>query len=130
MSTLRTNALEGVDAKNSITIVAGVGNVTTTNVQSGIAKAWVHGSASAGLTGSFAISSGVDNGTGDYSYNLTNPVESDENSVFVMSPRSSSDRAGPAIFSTTSRFIVHVFDISSESLVDSGVNVTVHGNLA
>jgi hypothetical protein len=33
MSTLRTNALEGVDAKNSITIVAGAGNVTTTNVQ-------------------------------------------------------------------------------------------------
>ena len=30
MSTLRTNALEGVDAKNSITIVAGAGNITTT----------------------------------------------------------------------------------------------------
>ena len=29
MSTLRTNALEGVDAKNSITIVAGAGNITT-----------------------------------------------------------------------------------------------------
>ena len=36
MSTLRTNALEGVDAKNSITIVAGAGNVTTTNVQEGL----------------------------------------------------------------------------------------------
>ena len=41
MSTLRTNALEGVDAKNSITIVAGAGNVTTTNVQQGICKCWV-----------------------------------------------------------------------------------------
>ena len=38
MSTLRTNALEGVDAKNSITIVAGAGNITTTNVQEGLAK--------------------------------------------------------------------------------------------
>ena len=40
MSTLRTNALEGVDAKNSITIVAGAGNITTTNVQEGLNKAW------------------------------------------------------------------------------------------
>jgi hypothetical protein len=38
MSTLRTNALEGVDAKNSITIVAGAGNITTTNVQQGLPK--------------------------------------------------------------------------------------------
>ena len=42
MSTLRTNALEGVDAKNSITIVAGAGNITTTNVQEGLAKLWCH----------------------------------------------------------------------------------------
>ena len=41
MSTLRTNALEGMDAKNSITIVAGAGNITTTNVQEGLTKAWV-----------------------------------------------------------------------------------------
>ena len=40
MSTLRTNALEGVDAKNSITIVAGAGNITTTNVQEGLTKGW------------------------------------------------------------------------------------------
>jgi hypothetical protein len=40
MSTLRTNALEGVDAKNSITIVAGAGNITTTNVQEGLCKAY------------------------------------------------------------------------------------------
>ena len=40
MSTLRANALEGVDAKNSITIVAGAGNITTTNVQEGLAKVW------------------------------------------------------------------------------------------
>ena len=41
MSTLRTNALEGMDAKNSITIVAGAGNVTTMNVQEGLAKVWI-----------------------------------------------------------------------------------------
>ena len=40
MSTLRTNALEGVDAKNSITIVAGAGNITTTNIEQGLAKVW------------------------------------------------------------------------------------------
>ena len=48
MSTLRTNALEGVDAKNSITIVAGAGNITTTNVQEGLCKAWVNFDGTAG----------------------------------------------------------------------------------
>ena len=49
MSTLRTNALEGVDAKNSITIVAGAGNITTTNVQEGLCKSWVFGGEDASL---------------------------------------------------------------------------------
>ena len=74
MSTLRTNALEGVDAKNSITIVAGAGNITTTNVQEGLCKSWaakqIDGTA---LLDSFNMSSIDDDGTGDYGLNYTNP---------------------------------------------------------
>jgi len=76
MSTLRTNALEGVDAKNSITIVAGAGNITTTNVQDGLAKAWARSESDATIQDnqSINVSSGTDHGTGDYSYALTSAM--------------------------------------------------------
>ena len=81
MSTLRTNALEGVDAKNSITIVAGAGNVTTTNVEQGLAKVWVQfdGQASgAASRDSFNVGSMTDNGTGNYTVNFSNNMSNDD----------------------------------------------------
>ena len=81
MSTLRTNALEGVDAKNSITIVAGAGNVTTTNVEQGLAKVWVQfdGQASgAASRDSFNVGSMTDNGTGNYTVNVSNNMFNDD----------------------------------------------------
>ena len=72
MSTLRTNALEGVDAKNSITIVAGAGNITTTNVQEGLNKVWIdipEGQAS--INDSFNVATLTDTGTGDGAVNFT-----------------------------------------------------------
>ena len=77
MSTLRTNFLEGVDAKNSITIVAGAGNITTTNVQEGLCKCWVNfdGSASgAASRDSFNVASMTDNGTGTYTVTFSNAM--------------------------------------------------------
>jgi len=77
MSTLRTNALEGMDAKNSITIVTGAGNVTTTNVQKGICKYWGAGAADgASIEDSFNISSLVDNNTGVQHWYYTNTMNS------------------------------------------------------
>ena len=81
MSTLRTNALEGMDAKNSITIVAGAGNVTTTNVQEGLAKVWVQfdGTASgAASRDSLNVGSMTDNGTGNYTVNFSNNMSNDD----------------------------------------------------
>lgn len=56
--------------------------ITVTNIQatgetasrsvSGVAAAWLRGDSTASLDASFNISSGTDNGTGDYSYSLTN----------------------------------------------------------
>ena len=77
MSTLRTNALEGMDAKNSITIVAGAGNITTTNVQEGLAKQWAFYNQQTPAVGdSFNTGSITDNSTGDYTVNLTNAMSS------------------------------------------------------
>ena len=74
MSTLRTNALEGMDAKNSITIVAGAGNITTTNVQQGLIKVWsvLDGRSTPSFYDSFNASSITDSGTGDYRLVFTN----------------------------------------------------------
>jgi hypothetical protein len=73
MSTLRTNALEGVDAKNSITIVAGAGNVTTTNVQEGLCKAWIQYSPNT-TNDSFNVSGTTDNGTGDHTMTVSSAM--------------------------------------------------------
>ena len=79
MSTLRTNALEGVDAKNSITIVAGAGNITTTNVQEGIAKVWASfDGSSSGFLDSFNCASLTDHGTGDHEVNYSNSMNNDD----------------------------------------------------
>jgi len=85
MSTLRTNALEGVDAKNSITIVAGAGNITTTNVQEGLCKQWCNfvGS-SASSNDSFNTASITDNGTGDFSPQITNDMSNANYNVSCM----------------------------------------------
>ena len=84
MSTLRTNALEGVDAKNSITIVAGAGNITTTNVQEGLCKAWVNFDGTAGsisIADNFNSSGLTDHGTGNYTASWTNALSSVNYSV-------------------------------------------------
>ena len=75
MSTLRTNALEGVDAKNSITIVAGAGNITTTNVQEGLIKVWCYTpNDGASINDSFNVSSVTDATTGQTVVNMSNAM--------------------------------------------------------
>ena len=75
MSTLRTNALEGVDAKNSITIVAGAGNITTTVLQRAICNTWAvtNQSGTMALSDSINVSSVSDGGTGrsDYTFSTS-----------------------------------------------------------
>ena len=73
MSTLRTNALEGVDAKNSITIVAGAGNITTTNVQEGLLKVWLNVADNSTNNDSLNVSSVADTATGRQKIAITNP---------------------------------------------------------
>tara|TARA_A100001515_G_scaffold82910_1_gene65771 strand:- start:1 stop:399 length:399 start_codon:yes stop_codon:yes gene_type:complete len=85
MSTLRANALEGVDAKNSITIVAGAGNVNTTNVQQGLVKQWKQFDAndSNAIRDSFNTASITDEGTGEFMVVLTNNMANSSYCVHV-----------------------------------------------
>ena len=72
-SQLKVDTITGVTTAGSVA-VTGEGNSTTTNLQQGLVKAWVLGSDAAALTGSFNISSGTDQGTGDYQYAITNDM--------------------------------------------------------
>jgi hypothetical protein len=77
MSTIFVNTLTGTSTAGSIA-VTGEGNSTTTNLQQGLAKAWVHfdGSGTVGIDDSFNIGSLTDNGTGNYTTAFSNNMNS------------------------------------------------------
>jgi len=132
MSTLRTNALEGVDAKNSITIVAGAGNVTTTNVQEGIAKQWFNQSAGETPRGSFNVASITDNQTGDDSYSYTNNMN-DTNYASVPAGWRDHDayHASAENLITTAHNRVRAYTRGGNSTTNSGYKAcAVFGDLA
>ena len=131
MSTLRTNALEGMDAKNSITIVAGAGNVTTTSVQEGLAKQTIQYSGSANtIDGSTNTSSVTDNGTGNFTVNYTNNfasvgTQSSTASVFATSSQDRTIQYGAMTTSTI--LMIIMIGGSLNDILGTGV---VHGDLA
>ena len=139
MSTLRTNALEGVDAKNSITIVAGAGNITTTNVQEGLAKCWVNfdGTASgAASRDSLNVSAMTDNGTGDYTISINNDMANDD--YCLVTTGGHDDASGTAhsfeahTYATGS-VTANLFQTSASSFAKADrnfVHATFHGDLA
>ena len=133
MSTLRTNALEGVDAKNSITIVAGAGNITTTNVQEGLAKAHCYWEADTTIVRGFNISSIDDDGTGDWDLNYTNNFSGTKYIVTtgVVSQFTSSHMVQGFVSSNNTASEVTIFNaITTGGNQDSSNYVTVDGELA
>ena len=141
MSTLRTNALEGVDAKNSITIVAGAGNITTTNVQEGLAKCWVNfdGTANgAASRDSLNVSAMTDNGTGDYTISISNDMNNDDYCTVVSGAETGSSGDTNQIGSlkrngtyTTSAVTVCGTHTNSQDDVDNQrMMAAIHGDLA
>lgn len=75
MSTIKTNTLTGTTSAGSI-VVTGEGGSTTTNLQQGLAKAWINlaGTGTISTNDSFKTGSITDNGTGDYSITITNDM--------------------------------------------------------
>ena len=67
---IKTNVFEGQTTAGSITL-QGEGT-NTTNLQQGLAKAWLQATSAAALSDSFNIASTTDDGVGTYSYTLTN----------------------------------------------------------
>ena len=111
MSTVIVNTLTGTTTAGSIA-VTGEGNSTTTNLQQGLAKVWCFATEAAVLTDSFNMTSGLDNGTGDYSFtianNMNNATYAILNAVYVDSgtyPVTNQNVAGDA--TTTTLYRVH-----------------------
>ena len=84
MSEIKTDKLTGTSTAGSI-LVTGEGNSTTTNLQQGLAKAWVNfnGTGTIATRDSLNVASLTDNGTGNYSNNLTNSMSAANFSSFA-----------------------------------------------
>ena len=117
-----------VKVANTSTYVSDGGAVTQNTVQ-GLAKAWFQASSSTALSDSFNISSGTDNGTGDYSYALSNAFVNDDYAdnytVYTTVARwatKNDDRDGTGVLAT------EVFNSSSNA--DHAHLGSAHGDLA
>ena len=126
-SVLKVNTLTGVTTAGSI-VVTGEGNSTTTNLQQGLAKAWVFGSDAAALTKSFNIASGTDNGTGDYTYAITNDMDS-ANFACTVSGAGGGRRYAVNMARAAGTFTLKLFD-DNEAAADNPNAGKVHGDLA
>ena len=140
-STLKINTLTGVSTAGSIA-VTGEGNSTTTNLQQGLAKAWVNfdGTASgAAERDSFNVSGMTDNGTGDYTVTINNDfANANYSAVACCIAGTGSGNNGQVVSSNGSggnapagsiRFAVQYSSSQAKNDVD-GVSVHFCGDLA
>ena len=137
MSTLKANTFTGTTSAGSI-LVTGEGGSTTTNLQQGLAKAWVKHSDAAALEDSHNIASGTDNGTGDYTFAFTSNMT---NAEYALSGCCLNASGNVAVVSwnpaeneqTTSQFNVeqgYTVAGGSYSNFDQNGSGSIHGDLA
>tara|TARA_R100001443_G_scaffold81114_1_gene88006 strand:+ start:186 stop:617 length:432 start_codon:yes stop_codon:yes gene_type:complete len=141
-SELKVNTLTGVSTAGSIAVTA-EGNSTTTNLQQGLAKAWVNFDHTAidgstdttGVRDSFNIGSVVDIATGRATTNLSNPM-SDADHISTGSAGDASQSAGRNLYvddggGNTASAIVTNIENNSSSVSDAEyVALVTHGSLA
>ena len=129
VSEIAIDKLKGVSAASSISVV-GEGGTTTTNLQQGLGKAFIHGNGSASVQDSFNIGSGTDNGTGNYTYSITNDMSS-VNHAPTMTTRGA-EIAGVANsnLSTGSIVVLTYLSNGTSGAVDQFNYTVTHGDLA
>ena len=138
---IKTDKLTGKTTAGSI-LVTGEGNSTTTNLQQGLAKVWflLEGDISTPVfRDSLNGSSVTDNGTGDYTANFTNNLNSSDN-VLTTDAGFTQGVGGPYLSSsyyystqTTQRRMrtCSFSNINSGTLTDcEQIGGSIHGDLA
>jgi len=142
MSTIKTNTLTGTTSAGSI-LVTGEGGSTTTNLQQGLGKQWVHfdgtgTSAGATITAvdSFNTSSILDNNSGDYQVSIANNMNNVGYSVsgtiaYEATGTSSLPRQGPAVNEhATDTYQVYTGSNSTTLTDHEVINLQTMGDLA
>ena len=114
-SVLKVDTLTGVTTAGSIA-VTGEGNSTTTNLQQGLAKPWVHftGVTTTAARDSLNISSLTDTDTGDTTVNISNAFNNDDYACVMFTNANSGTGAGAftnhytgGLFSRTTSSVDH-----------------------
>ena len=123
-----------MDATGQTTIV-GEGGSTTTSVQQGLAKAWVHfdGSGTVAVNDTLNITSLVDNDTGDYTVSIVNDMAN----AHYSSPCAASSGGAANTDTMVNPYTWAAGSLALRSNNNAGaaadrseVNITIHGELA
>lgn len=140
---VKVNQLSGIDTAGSID-VTGEGNSTTTNLQQGLAKQWLHfnGTGTIAIVDSFNTTSITDVATGEYTVTIANDMANIGYSKTATGAQNNS--VGPQIVKvdygrtsnaysapTVTAYRVQNFLASNADAVDTQyLNATAHGDLA
>ena len=125
---VQINQLRGIDTAGSIT-VQGEGT-NTTNLQQGLCKAWLHGNTSATIQDSLNISSGNDDGTGEYTYTYTNNMTGTALYSATTGAQTSGNNLSNPRNITSSTVVIHIHVANSASANDNNHFAQVAGDLA
>jgi len=137
MATLKTNTLTGTSTAGSIA-VTGEGNSTTTNLQQGLCKIWVHftGITTTAIRDSFNVTSLTDTATGKTTINFNNDFSNDDWSGTMYTNAAtgtgstdwSNQYHGGLVIRTTGSCLHSAYATAD---IDSELNdVSIHGDLA
>jgi len=132
MSEIKTDKLTGTSTAGSI-LVTGEGNSTTTNLQQGLAKAWVSMDAGQTVNDSLNTASLTDNATGDHTANWTSALSLATYAVSTFSRTTTTyaQIATPEGAFTTTTVTINTHQSNSTSKSDQTENgITAHGDLA
>jgi len=120
-SILRVNTLTDASSNNSTAM---------STINQGTAKAWLQATDAAALSDSFNISGGTDNGTGDYTYALSNNMANNQWSQTCNALHAEIAQVKYATL-VTSAITVLVFSRADSFTAANQRNfVTLHGDLA
>ena len=125
-SILKVDTITGVATAGSIS-VTGEGNSTTTNLQQGLAKAWVFSTDNV-ITDSLNTSSSTDVGTGEYTFTLTSATAT-TNVAMTGSVNENDNLIVGRKSNTTSSYNIRIKN-TSNSGTDANTGSSVHGDLA
>ena len=135
--TVKIDTIKGKTAAGSI-LVTGEGNSTTTNLQQGLAKSWIHfeGDGTIAISDSFNVSSIADVNTGTYTININNDMS---NAVYSSTQSGIHDGGSYTAYlaighdtpPTASAIEVHLMNPANQSRIDGEFLCNaIHGDLA